>query len=460
MAPYSKTWSHMLGRLVSSSRNEFSAERASSIARRFVASSSSSHHSTTFSTSTSSSSPQNNQLVGFIGLGAMGSRIAVNLSRAFPLIACDSSQAAVDAFMAAAAADADDDATAEKTPPRHALASALSVPELFEKAAKLREESARLPPPPLAAVLTSLPSPAAVRGVWLGEQGLIRRAGAAAASAAAIAAAAASRRTSKGASEQGSEKKDSGAVFSLVELSTIEPQTALELSAAVEKENKRYSSSALSSSSSSPPPPPPLLLRFLSAPVSGGTAAAERGKLTVIAGGPDASLRAAGPFLSPFSSRVIHAGADPGDGDAAKLANNIALAVQMASVAEALSLAALLAPRSLTPAKMLGVLNECSGRCWSSEAYPPLPELRDEYRGGFAASLMLKDLNLAKEAARKKKSTFSSDSAPSSDDAPSPTPTPMGDAAAVAYRSCPGSEDFSSVFRHFYGEGRGRKAVK
>ena len=361
----------------------------------------------------------------------MGSRIAVNLSRAFPLVACDSSHAAVNAFIAAAAAS-----TSSEKPPRHALAPALSVPELFEKAAELQGGERRHPP---AAILTSLPSPAAVRDVWLGEKGLIRRAAAAAAAAASApssaAAAAASR--SKGASERGSEER--GAV-ALIELSTIEPQTAIELSAAVEKENE-----ALSPSSSSP------LLRFLSAPVSGGTAAAERGTLTALAGGPASSLRAASPFLAPLSSRVIHAGTGPGDGDAAKLANNLALAVQMASVAEALALAARLAPRSLTPERMLEVLNACSGRCWSSEAYPPLPGLRDEYRGGFAASLMLKDLALAKEAAAREGSpTLLSSSASG---AP-PSPTPLGDAAAVAYRSCPGSEDFSSVFRHFYGGGK------
>jgi 3-hydroxyisobutyrate dehydrogenase len=90
-------------------------------------------------------------------------------------------------------------------------------------------------------------------------------------------------------------------------------------------------------------------------------------------------------------------------------------------------------------------LNQCSGRCWSSEAYPPLPELRNDYRGGFAASLMLKDLALARDAAAeaaRKSSSFSS------------SWTPLGDAAAVAYRACPGSDDFSSVFRHFYGGGK------
>lgn len=188
MTPGSKTWSLVLGRLVASSRNEFSAAQqsleASSIARRcFVASS---PHST--STSTSSPPPPQSQVVGFVGLGAMGSRIAVNLSRAFPLVACDSSRAAVDAFIAAAE-------KRDENLPRHALASALSVPELFKKAAELHEkgEARRTP----AAILTSLPSPAAVRDVWLGERGLIRRAAIAAAASAAAAASG-----SKGASEE------------------------------------------------------------------------------------------------------------------------------------------------------------------------------------------------------------------------------------------------------------------
>ena len=377
--------------------------------------------SSSSSTSTSPSQTQTQPgVVGFVGLGAMGSRIALNLSRAFLLVACDTSQAAVNAFVAAAAASA---SPAGNPRPRPSVASARSVSELFERAAELQGGQAggrrRAP----AAVMTSLPSPVAVRDVWLGEKGLIRQAAAAA---------------SRG---EATDKK--GVVVALVELSTIDPETALELSAAVERENKR-----LTPSFASP-------LRFLSAPVSGGTAAAEEGTLTVLAGGPASSLRAASRFLAPFSSRVMHAGDGPGDGDAAKLANNLALAIQMASVAEALSLASLLSP-GLTPKKMIEILNQCSGRCWSSDAYPPLPELRNDYKGGFSTSLMLKDLHLAKEAAAeagRKSSTSSS----SSTDSAAPSSTPLADAVAVAYRSCPGSDDFSSVFRHFYGGG---KAVK
>jgi 3-hydroxyisobutyrate dehydrogenase-like beta-hydroxyacid dehydrogenase len=409
MVHFPMSWSAVLGRLISCSRNEFSADKAPLVAGRCFASSSNNSPSPTFPTS---SSPQKTQpgVVGFVGLGAMGSRIALNLSRSFPLVACDTSQAAVNAFIASAAAAA---AAGYPPSPPHSIAPARSVAQLFEKASELQEEGARQLSP--AAVLTSLPSAAAVRAAWLGEEGLIRRA-----------AAAASR--GRGAGGEATGKRG---VVALVELSTIEPRTALELSAAVDKENE----------TSSPSP----LLRFLSAPVSGGTAAAEEGTLAVLAGGPASSLRAAAPFLAPFSSRVLHAGSAPGDGDAAKLANNLALAIQMASVAEALSLASLLAPGSLTPRRMVEILNQCSGRCWSSETYPPLPELRNDYRGGFAASLMLKDLALARDAAAeaaRKSSSFSS------------SWTPLGDAAAVAYRVCPGSDDFSSVFRHFYGGGK------
>ena len=167
------SWSAVLGRLISCSRNEFSADKAPLVARRCFASSSNNSPSPTFPTS---SSPQKTQpgVVGFVGLGAMGSRIALNLSRSVPLVACDTSQAAVNAFIASAAAAA---AGYPPSPP-HSIAPARSVAQLFEKASELQEEGARQLSP--AAVLTSLPSAAAVRAAWLGEEGLIRRAAAAA----------------------------------------------------------------------------------------------------------------------------------------------------------------------------------------------------------------------------------------------------------------------------------------
>lgn len=439
MARRSTVWPFALKSLAFSSRRNglLAIEAATAegiVAHRCAAQSSSSWFSTLTSTSSQPlPSPTKPPTVGFVGLGAMGSRIALNLCREFPLIACDSSRAALDSFVAAAEAATEAAAAAAESrsspPGRSVVTPALSVSELFQK------NDGGSPP---AAVLTSLPSPAAVREVWLGEEGLIRRAASAAAAAAASAA--------------GNGEETPSAAVTLVELSTIAPQTALELSAAVDKENKT------SRSSSSPSP-----LRFLSAPVSGGTAAAEKATLTVLAGGATSSLEAASRFLRAVSSRVVHVGEKPGDGDAAKLANNLALAIQMASVSEALALASLLAPHSLSPQRMIDVLNLCSGRCWSSEVYPPLPELRNDYKGGFAAALMLKDLKLAREAAaeaarkRKNSTSCSSISAPasssSSSSSTSSSLTPLGDAAAVAYLSCPPSEDFSSVFRHFYGGG-------
>lgn len=407
----------------------------------------------------------------------MGSRMARNLLREFPLVACDSSRAAVEAFVADAAA-----AVAKASNP---VAGALSVGELFEKARELGGGGGGGDPlflsPTPAAVLTSLPSPAAVRGVYLGEKGLIRLAAEAAATAAAPAAAPSRERNDDNRSNNEDKDESSPPPTSvlLVELSTIDPRTAMELSDAVEDENNNHRRLRPAEERKERPP----LLRFLSSPVSGGTGAAAAGTLTVLAGGPEPSRTEARRYLSPISSKIIAVGDSPGDGDAAKLANNLALAVQMASVAEALSLAArLLRPASsssaassstaasdssgsssasrLRPEKMLEVLNECSGRCWSSEVYPPLAELRDGYRGGFAAALMLKDLALAREAAEEaaaaaeKQGSHSSSSSSSSSFSSSSSPTPMGDAAAKAYRACPPGDDFSSIFRHFYGEGK------
>ena len=150
---------------------------------------------------------------------------------------------------------------------------------------------------------------------------------------------------------------------------------------------------------------------IIDAPVSGGVTAAAAGTLTfLVGGGPDAAVDAVSPFLAAMGAATLRVGPQPGAGQAAKLANNLALAVQMAGLCEALAFGCAALP-GLDPARLLAALNASSGRCWSGVAYPPLPGARAEkgggavpatdgrYTGGFAARLMLKDLELAAGAA-------------------------------------------------------------
>jgi 3-hydroxyisobutyrate dehydrogenase len=142
--------------------------------------------------------------------------------------------------------------------------------------------------------------------------------------------------------------------------------------------------------------------QMVDAPVSGGIAAANGGTLTFMVGGSDAAFARAQPILAAMGKAVIHAGA-AGTGQAAKICNNMLLAIHMIGTCEAFVMAQKL---GLDPQTFYDISSVSSGQNWSMTSYCPVPGVGpvtpadNDYQGGFAAGLMLKDLRLAMEAAQ------------------------------------------------------------
>ena len=179
-------------------------------------------------------------------------------------------------------------------------------------------------------------------------------------------------------------------------------------------------------------------IALLDAPVSGGTAGAAAGTLTFMVGGAAATLERARPILAGMGKNIFHAGPE-GAGQVAKVCNNQLLAVHMIGTAEAMALGV---ANGLDPATLAEIMRQSSGGNWSLEKYNPWPGVMPnapaskDYRDGFAAELMAKDLGLAQEAAQ---TTASS--------------TPMGALALQLYRLLlkqgQGKLDFSAVQKLF-----------
>jgi 3-hydroxyisobutyrate dehydrogenase len=140
---------------------------------------------------------------------------------------------------------------------------------------------------------------------------------------------------------------------------------------------------------------------MLDAPVSGGVAGAEAATLTFMVGGSAAGFARAEPILRSMGKNVVHAGAS-GTGQAAKICNNMILGVSMIAVGEAFLLAERL---GLDAQKLFDIAAKSSGQCWAMTSYCPVPgpvpssPANRDYRPGFTAAMMLKDLKLAQEAA-------------------------------------------------------------
>ena len=143
-------------------------------------------------------------------------------------------------------------------------------------------------------------------------------------------------------------------------------------------------------------------LPSVDAPVSGGTGGAKGATLTFMAGGTEAAFGRAEPLLKAMGKNVFHCGA-AGAGQAAKICNNMILGISMIGVSEAFVLAEKL---GLSHQALFDVASTSSGQCWSLTTYCPVPgpvptsPANNEYKPGFAAALMLKDLKLSQEAAR------------------------------------------------------------
>ncbi|NNF94037.1 MAG: 3-hydroxyisobutyrate dehydrogenase [Altererythrobacter sp.] len=147
--------------------------------------------------------------------------------------------------------------------------------------------------------------------------------------------------------------------------------------------------------------------KIVDAPVSGGIAAANAGTLTFMVGGEIHAFDAAKPVLEAMGKAVIHAGGI-GNGQAAKICNNMLLAIHMIGTCEAFSMAEKL---GLDAQTFYDISSVSSGQNWSMTSYCPVPGVGpqspsdNDYQGGFATALMLKDLKLAMEAAESAGST-------------------------------------------------------
>ncbi|MCO1335799.1 3-hydroxyisobutyrate dehydrogenase [Microbulbifer sp. OS29] len=142
-------------------------------------------------------------------------------------------------------------------------------------------------------------------------------------------------------------------------------------------------------------------LRAIDAPVSGGTAAAQAGTLCFMCGGDAAAFDAAQALLQVMGGKTFHAGA-AGAGQVAKICNNLLLAIHMTGTAEALQLGV---DKGLDAKILTEIMRESSGNNWSLANYNPYPGTMENvpsatgYSGGFSVALMLKDLGLAMDAA-------------------------------------------------------------
>jgi 3-hydroxyisobutyrate dehydrogenase len=196
-------------------------------------------------------------------------------------------------------------------------------------------------------VITMLPEGRHVREVWLGAAGILAHA-------------------------------DPGAL--LIDCSTIDVETARSVNRAAGERG----------------------LEVLDAPVSGGVAGAENATLTFMVGGSEAGVARARPVLAQIGKAVVHAGPS-GNGQAAKICNNMMLGISMIGVCEAFVLAERL---GLAADKLFEVSSQSSGQCWSLTSYCPVPgpvpnsPANRGYQAGFTAAMMAKDLRLAQDAAQ------------------------------------------------------------
>ncbi len=142
-------------------------------------------------------------------------------------------------------------------------------------------------------------------------------------------------------------------------------------------------------------------MSMVDAPVSGGVGGAAAGTLTFMVGGGKGAFEAAKPILEAMGANIVHTGG-PGNGQAAKICNNMILGISMIGVCEAFVLAEKLGLEHQT---MFDIVSTASGQCWSLTSYCPVPgpvpasPANNGYKPGFSAQNMLKDLHLSQDAA-------------------------------------------------------------
>jgi 3-hydroxyisobutyrate dehydrogenase len=210
-----------------------------------------------------------------------------------------------------------------------------------------RADSASAAATGVAIVITALPAAKHVRGVYQGEAGILAAAA-------------------------------PGTVF--IDCSTIDVDTARAVIAEADQRGQM----------------------MVDSPMSGGVGGATAGTLTFMVGGTGSAFAAARPVLEAMGRNIFHAGA-AGAGCAAKICNNMMLAIQMIAVSEGFNLAEKL---GLEAQKLYDISSTATARCWSLNDYCPAPgpvptsPANRDYQPGFAAALMLKDLRIAMQAAQ------------------------------------------------------------
>lgn len=177
-------------------------------------------------------------------------------------------------------------------------------------------------------------------------------------------------------------------------------------------------------------------LKSLDAPVSGGVGGAEAGTLTFMCGGSAEAFAAAQPVLDIMGGRLIHCG-DAGAGQVAKLCNNMALGISMIATAEAMTMGQKLGLEAQT---LFDVMSTSSGQTWALTHHCPVPgpvpgsAANNDFKPGFSAELMLKDLTLAQDAGRS-----------------AGTATPLGAVAAQLFRmfvaAGHGDKDYAAIIK-------------
>ncbi|TDI60903.1 MAG: 3-hydroxyisobutyrate dehydrogenase [Alphaproteobacteria bacterium] len=207
-------------------------------------------------------------------------------------------------------------------------------------------------------------------------------------------------------------KADAGTL--LIDCSTIDVATARDINAAATEAG----------------------FEMVDAPVSGGVGGAEAATLTFMVGGTKGAFQKAEKILKPMGGKIFHCGG-AGNGEAVKICNNMLLAISMIGTSEAFALGRRL---GLDDQVLFDVASTSSGRCWSLDTYCPVPgpvpgsPANRDYQPGFAADMMLKDLRLAKTAA---KATEAS--------------TPLGALSEALYSELSekghGNLDFSGIFK-------------
>jgi 3-hydroxyisobutyrate dehydrogenase len=179
---------------------------------------------------------------------------------------------------------------------------------------------------------------------------------------------------------------------------------------------------------------------MVDAPVSGGVGGASAGTLTFMVGGSADGFAAAKPILDVMGQNIFHAGGN-GNGQVAKICNNMLLGISMIGTCEAFMLGEKLGLEAQT---LFDISATASGQCWSMTSYCPAPgpvptaPSNNQYQAGFAAAMMLKDLNLAQEASGSAECQ-----------------TPMGKRAAELYTEMAekgqGELDFSGIIKMLQG---------